>query len=126
MLTMNGFNNSHHTGFYPVTPNHYHDKLAQLQQQFQRRDHLLTQYQTTQCAGLTFHIPCRYHIIEPIGKGGFGNVVSAFDHIAGEKVAIKKIVNLFEREKHFQKRILREIKILRHLRNHDNVCWCYC
>ena len=88
---------------------------------FQRRDQLLFEYGETECGGLRFLLPKRYQLIEPIGQGGFGCVVSAYDHLLEQKVAIKKVVGLFEREKHFQKKILRELKILRHLRNHDNV-----
>ena len=46
---------------------------------------------------------------------------SAYDKEAKRKVAIKKINNVFEHDVEYQKRILREIKILRHFRGHENV-----
>lgn len=99
-------------------------KLNQLKEEYEREDQLMSQYYVAQCGGVTFHLPIRYQNIEPVGSGGFGCVVSANDQVTHTKVAIKKISNLFERERHFQKKILRECKILRHLRNHENVCLC--
>ncbi|XWS37596.1 hypothetical protein CRYUN_Cryun19dG0057900 [Craigia yunnanensis] len=62
----------------------------------------------------------RYQIQEIIGKGSYGVVASAIDTHTGEKVAIKKISDVFE---HFSDatRILREIKLLRLLRHPDIV-----
>jgi serine/threonine protein kinase len=96
-------------------------KLSQLKEEYEKEDRLMCEYYVTECGGMTFHLPIRYQNIEPVGSGGFGCVVSAYDQVTGTKVAIKKISNLFERERSFQKRILRECKILRHLRNHENI-----
>ncbi|CAL9135161.1 unnamed protein product [Musa textilis] len=62
----------------------------------------------------------RYKIQEVIGKGSYGVVCSAIDTHTGEKVAIKKIHDIFE---HISDavRILREIKLLRLLRHPDIV-----
>ncbi|KAG6489004.1 mitogen-activated protein kinase 10-like [Zingiber officinale] len=62
----------------------------------------------------------RYKIQEVIGKGSYGVVCSAIDIHTGEKVAIKKIHDIFE---HISDavRILREIKLLRLLRHPDIV-----
>ncbi|CAK9314692.1 unnamed protein product [Citrullus colocynthis] len=62
----------------------------------------------------------RYKIQEVIGKGSYGVVCSAIDTRTGDKVAIKKIHNIFE---HISDavRILREIKLLRLLRHPDIV-----
>ncbi len=46
---------------------------------------------------------------------------SAYDSVLNEKVAIKKVFKIFEHDREFQKRILREIKILKHF-DHENVC----
>ncbi len=58
----------------------------------------------------------RYKIKEVIGKGSYGVVCSALDNKTGEKVAIKKINNVFDHVSDAT-RILREIKLLRLLRH---------
>ncbi|GER29136.1 mitogen-activated protein kinase [Striga asiatica] len=62
----------------------------------------------------------RYKILEIIGKGSYGVVCAALDTQTGQKVAIKKITDIFE---HISDaiRILREIKLLRLLRHPDIV-----
>ncbi|XP_057540310.1 mitogen-activated protein kinase 19-like isoform X2 [Amaranthus tricolor] len=62
----------------------------------------------------------RYKILEVIGKGSYGVVCAAVDTHTGEKVAIKKINDIFE---HISDaiRILREVKLLRLLRHPDIV-----
>lgn len=62
----------------------------------------------------------RYKIQEVIGKGSYGVVCSAIDTHTGEKVAIKKIHDIFEHISDAA-RILREIKLLRILRHPDIV-----
>ncbi|XBJ07848.1 hypothetical protein VPH35_013300 [Triticum aestivum] len=62
----------------------------------------------------------RYKIEEVIGKGSYGVVCSALDTHTGEKVAIKKINDIFEHVSDAT-RILREIKLLRLLRHPDIV-----
>ncbi|KAL3035767.1 hypothetical protein AAZX31_02G269700 [Glycine max] len=62
----------------------------------------------------------RYKIQEVIGKGSYGVVCSAIDSHTGEKVAIKKIHDIFEHVSDAA-RILREIKLLRLLRHPDIV-----
>jgi len=62
----------------------------------------------------------RYRIEEVIGKGSYGVVCSAYDTRTGEKVAIKKINDIFEHVSDAT-RILREIKLLRLLRHPDIV-----
>lgn len=58
----------------------------------------------------------RWAITEIIGKGSYGVVCSARDTKSGEKVAIKKINNVFDHVSDAT-RILREIKLLRLLRH---------
>ncbi|CAN7106977.1 unnamed protein product [Brassica rapa subsp. narinosa] len=62
----------------------------------------------------------RYQTLEVIGKGSYGVVCAAIDTHTGEKVAIKKINDVFE---HISDalRILREVKLLRLLRHPDIV-----
>ncbi|KAK9150803.1 hypothetical protein Syun_009112 [Stephania yunnanensis] len=62
----------------------------------------------------------RYKIQEVVGKGSYGVVCSAIDTHTGEKVAIKKIHDIFEHISDAA-RILREIKLLRLLRHPDIV-----
>ena len=56
----------------------------------------------------------------PSGKGSYGIVCSAVDTLTGQKVAIKKINNVFDHVSDAT-RILREIKLLRLLRHPDIV-----
>jgi mitogen-activated protein kinase 1/3 len=67
----------------------------------------------------TFEIDSKYTPIKQIGSGAYGVVIAATDIESGEKVAIKKIHRAFE-DLIDAKRILREIKLLRHF-DHDNV-----
>ncbi|KAF6138937.1 hypothetical protein GIB67_025666 [Kingdonia uniflora] len=62
----------------------------------------------------------QYQIQEVIGKGSYGVVGSAVDTHTGERVAIKKIHDVFEHVSDAT-RILREIKLLRLLRHPDVV-----
>ncbi|CAL5215330.1 unnamed protein product [Lathyrus oleraceus] len=62
----------------------------------------------------------QYQVQEIIGKGSYGVVCSAIDIHTGEKVAIKKIHDVFEHVSDAT-RILREIKLLRLLRHPDIV-----
>jgi len=73
------------------------------------------------CKGCIFTLPKRYEVIEVLGAGAYGTVVSAYDTKKGKdyKVAIKKIERTFEHHL-YAKRTLREIKILR-LLQHDNI-----
>ncbi|KAI3463718.1 hypothetical protein Pfo_020381 [Paulownia fortunei] len=62
----------------------------------------------------------RYQVQEVVGKGSYGVVGSAIDSHTGERVAIKKINDVFEHVSDAT-RILREIKLLRLLRHPDIV-----
>jgi serine/threonine protein kinase len=68
----------------------------------------------------TFTIDVRYNQLKRIGGGSYGCVCSAVDQVTGKKVAIKKIGDTF-RDLVDAKRILREIKLLRHFDGHENV-----
>lgn len=67
-----------------------------------------------------FVVDVRYTNLKPIGGGSYGFVCSADDSVTGEKVAIKKVANVFH-DLIDAKRILREIKLLRHFRAHENI-----
>jgi serine/threonine protein kinase len=70
-------------------------------------------------SGTRFDVDKHYTLIKPIGHGAYGVVVSANNTKTNEKVAIKKIPRAFE-DLIDAKRILREIKLLRHF-DHENV-----
>ncbi|CAG9767634.1 unnamed protein product [Ceutorhynchus assimilis] len=61
------------------------------------------------------HICYRYEILEVIGKGSFGQVIRALDHMTNRHVAIKIIRN----KKRFHHQALVEVRILDHLRKKD-------
>ena len=61
----------------------------------------------------------KYSLIKPIGHGAYGVVISALNAETGDKVAIKKIPHAFD-DIIDAKRILREIKLLRHFQ-HENI-----
>lgn len=61
-----------------------------------------------------------YEPLRPIGRGAYGMVIAARNKQTGKKLAIKKVTNAFANEVDAI-RTLREIKILRHLRDHENI-----
>jgi len=69
--------------------------------------------------GTKFQLDSKYDPIKVIGQGAYGVVISAKDTKAGQNVAIKKITNLFK-DLEDAKRILREIRLLQHLK-HPNI-----
>ncbi|KAF0980947.1 hypothetical protein FDP41_012735 [Naegleria fowleri] len=74
--------------------------------------------------GETFEIPEHYKLLQIIGRGSYGVVASAIDTRNNERVAIKKISNVFQKNKDYQKRIVRELKILKHyssIQGHENI-----
>ena len=68
----------------------------------------------------TFYVDRRYTQIKPTGTGAYGLVASALDTITGSRVAIKKIKDTFI-DIVDAKRVLREIKLLRHFNAHENM-----
>ncbi|KAK4781705.1 hypothetical protein SAY86_015807 [Trapa natans] len=65
-----------------------------------------------------FEIDTKYVPIKPIGRGAYGIVCSSINRDTNERVAIKKIHNAFENRVDAL-RTLREIKLLRHLRDEN-------
>ena len=62
----------------------------------------------------------RYKFVKILGSGSFGTVMGAKDTVFGVPVAIKHIRNAVEDEMQ-SKLLLRELKLLRHFRGHENV-----
>jgi len=77
------------------------------------------EFQEFKINGASYAVPSRYTVLDSIGEGAYGVVVSAQDETTQEKVAIKKIENAFENMT-FARRALRELRILRQL-DHENV-----
>lgn len=69
--------------------------------------------------GAKFVVDKHYELIKPIGHGAYGVVISARNKRDNTKVAIKKVPHAFD-DIVDAKRILREIKLLRHF-NHENI-----
>ncbi|KAG9312973.1 kinase-like protein [Chiua virens] len=70
--------------------------------------------------GKIFHVEKRWKLVREMGSGAYGVVVSAADEISGETVAIKLVTRVFEKVQ-LAKRALREITLLRHFANHENI-----
>jgi mitogen-activated protein kinase 1/3 len=77
--------------------------------------HYYTMWQTM------FEIDTKYAPIRPIGSGAYGVVCSAINQETNEKVAIKKISNVFDNRVDAL-RTLRELRLLRHLRHENVLC----
>ncbi|KAG1704561.1 hypothetical protein DVH05_005492 [Phytophthora capsici] len=76
----------------------------------------------TQCfmtSNTRFEIPSNFEYVKTIGSGAYGVVISATDSKSGKTVAIKNIQRAFD-DLTDAKRIVREIKLMRHL-NHKCV-----
>ena len=69
--------------------------------------------------GMRFEVTPNFAVKKAVGQGAYGLVCSGSNTDTGKKVAIKKIPKAFE-DTVDCKRLLREIKILRHFK-HDNV-----
>eukprot|EP00768_Dysnectes_brevis_P007693 gnl/Dysnectes_brevis/658_a726_2867.p1 GENE.gnl/Dysnectes_brevis/658_a726_2867~~gnl/Dysnectes_brevis/658_a726_2867.p1 ORF type:complete len:378 (-),score=132.92 gnl/Dysnectes_brevis/658_a726_2867:110-1243(-) len=69
--------------------------------------------------GTRFVVPSYYQVKRAIGHGAYGVVAEGIDVRTGEKVAIKKVSNLFSHMTD-SKRTLREISILKYF-SHENI-----
>lgn len=67
----------------------------------------------------TFTVDTRYSLIRVVGSGAYGVVISSHDSKKNNEVAIKMVPKAFNDEID-AKRILREIKLLKHF-NHENI-----
>ncbi|KAI0050979.1 Pkinase-domain-containing protein [Auriscalpium vulgare] len=68
----------------------------------------------------TFHVEKRWKLVREMGSGAYGVVISAADDISGETVAIKMVTRVFDKPS-LAKRALRELTLLRHFSNHENI-----
>jgi serine/threonine protein kinase len=46
-----------------------------------------------------FELPNRYEVSHILGNGGYGIVASGYDNVTKQKVAVKKLPNVFEKNK---------------------------
>ncbi|KAG5189101.1 mitogen-activated protein kinase, partial [Tribonema minus] len=67
-----------------------------------------------------FAVDRKYVNLKVIGDGSYGVVYSAYDTKKKTRVAIKKVTDIF-RDLEVAKRVLREMKLLRHFNLHENV-----
>lgn len=70
-----------------------------------------------------FSLPGNYVVLQVLGKGSYGTVVSALDQSDKSnpvKVAIKKVTNIFHREV-LLKRAIRELKFMKYFKGHKNI-----
>ena len=88
-------------------------KIRERERAYKERVHSFTASSTK------FEVDRRYGLIRPVGHGAYGVVIAATDTAGEEDVAIKKVTNAFE-DLVDAKRILREIKLLRHF-DHENI-----
>lgn len=79
-------------------------------------------YHVFSASGTKFETPKKYTFVKPIGTGAYGVVIAVRDSEKDTKVAIKKIPHAFD-DLVDAKRILREIKLLRHF-DHENIINC--
>ena len=61
------------------------------------------------------HIAYRYEVLEPIGKGSFGQAIKCYDYKNNELIALKIIRN----KKRFHHQAGVELNILNYLKEHD-------
>lgn len=73
---------------------------------------------------MKFHVGSDYQLIKEIGSGSYGDVVLAIHNATGKRVAIKKMEELFTYVSD-TKRQLREVILLRLLKNHRNLVKLY-
>ena len=78
------------------------------------------EFYSSTVSGTIFEVDTRYRNLRAVGQGSYGLVCAADDVQTGMKVAIKKVTDAFQ-DLIDAKRILREIKLLRHLGKHENV-----
>jgi mitogen-activated protein kinase 15 len=66
------------------------------------------------------HVLMRYKVEDKLGKGAYGIVWRAIDKQTKKVVALKKVFDAFQNSMDAQ-RTYREVKILQHIHDHDNI-----
>jgi serine/threonine protein kinase len=70
--------------------------------------------------GCIFTLPPRYDGLKVVGRGSYGMVAKATDRSRGARVAIKRVMPMAEHSID-AKHVLREIRMMRHLGEHENI-----
>ncbi|KAH9965035.1 kinase-like domain-containing protein, partial [Lactifluus volemus] len=86
----------------------------------QKKNKTKSGYHTIKSFDQTFHLEKRWKLVREMGSGAYGVVISAADEISGETVAIKMVTRIFGKTS-LAKRALRELTLLRHFSNHENI-----
>ncbi|KAL0582628.1 hypothetical protein ABG067_007395 [Albugo candida] len=76
-------------------------------------------FQCFKISNTRFEIPIEYEYLKTIGSGAYGVVISVRDKRTEKEIAVKNIQRAFD-DLTDAKRIVREIKLMRHL-NHKNI-----
>ncbi|KAK2956881.1 hypothetical protein BLNAU_8158 [Blattamonas nauphoetae] len=71
----------------------------------------------------SFTVPSNYQVIKLLGKGSYGVVCSALNEATNQRVAIKKIEDVFS-HKTSVKRTLSEIRFLIRLKHQNIISVC--
>ncbi|KAK2960203.1 putative Mitogen-activated protein kinase 5 [Blattamonas nauphoetae] len=74
-------------------------------------------------AHYSFTVPSNYQIIKLLGKGSYGVVCSAINETTHQRVAVKKVEDVFS-HRHFVKRALSEIRLLTRLKHSNIISVC--
>ncbi|WVN86441.1 uncharacterized protein L203_101605 [Cryptococcus depauperatus CBS 7841] len=77
-------------------------------------------YQMLNILDHPFHLPKRWKLLRPLGQGAYGLVAQVQDTLTGTSIAVKCITKVFDKVI-LAKRALREITLLRHFGDHDNL-----
>ena len=83
---------------------------------------MLESYYTQKVGDSEFTVQTRYQDLEMIGHGAYGPVISAYDTVRKEKVAIKKMVKSFRIN--YASPALRQLRLMK-LFNHPNIVDIY-
>lgn len=78
------------------------------------------EFRTVRVGNTNFTVDKCYSNLKEIGSGAYGVVAKAVDSRTGRKVAIKKVKHVFCNVEDAT-RILRELKLLSHFKDHENV-----
>nr|KIR47443.1 CMGC/MAPK protein kinase [Cryptococcus bacillisporus CA1280] len=77
-------------------------------------------YQTLNILNHPFHLPNRWKLLRPLGQGAYGLVIQVKDAETEIPIAVKCVTKVFDKII-LARRALREITLLKHFGEHDNL-----
>lgn len=77
-------------------------------------------YQTLNVLNHPFHLSDRWKLLRPLGQGAYGLVIQVQDADTEIPIAVKCVTRVFDKVI-LARRALREITLLRHFGEHDNL-----